>query len=976
MGKTHLIKNGENLDIISKRYGVTVQAIAELNDIDNPNLIYAGNTLIIPETKGNDEKASPPASDLYNTDYASKFKTEIASPPPSVSDKTTQNNSGSNNTSGKTTSSSGDIYIVKDGEYLDKIAATYGTTSAEIAKLNNLSNPNLIYSGQELKIPGVKGYEESPPDGITLHPFFDEPVYASLPKPKGESLANKPYVNEQTGETFNMSVKNEHEPSPFDAKYQGFSHDELVKASNDLWAEYIVTGDDNLRAEYNYVNKRSSETSSSDVLDWKADRAGEKADSENNEKRGQLEGTVFFQYLDIYPEAFSVSRQTDNGFFIYDIDENYLKSVGLSEAAIFKIKNAKEEWDKIADSKNPWMGEEIYYSTLATPALKKEITAKFETTARQGAGFDVHSKYDEGISDGVYKIVNSDAPVNSWGEGSIMPIMEERYFLEPHERGVYNYWYKINPEKAEEYLKEMRPILYERLTKYNQENFSKLQKENPVFANMQATMINLGAAIPGALYTIGASALDNYDANHPMLQPHIATETVRGETSDAIDNHFWNFVYNTGMSMVDSALVMPLGSAGAALLGANAATAAGRQTALEGGDGWQIFVNGLAAGTFEYAFEKIGFDNLFGPKAVSTLADGIKNILKQVGVEAGEEFCTSVANMVVNNVTMGDKGQFNTSVQKYMDAGYTYEEAFGKTIVDTAGDVALDTLAGAFSGGIFGSVDAGIRYSGNVNASGTDVKTAGGGKHIGYADVAEYVRRNGATSESEIYRYVIENSYDKNLPGKLSEMSEAERAFMRAGAKGLSSTDASRLAEGMEIDQTSAWNAWKMGAKEYQNGNGESLELLIDATNYLDRNPDSAIMEEEKSDIYENLNAETYSDYKKRVPDASETDYKLYIKIKNIGEFGIIRVPPLQIDISGLEVLNDHAFNHGCTIDDAKKYIASAKCSITRNKWDGKHINYYSLDGATYLNEDGKVNTIFSKEDFDTKTDKIVEVFR
>lgn len=51
----------------------------------------------------------------------------------------------------------------------------------------------------------------------------------------------------------------------------------------------------------------------------------------------------------------------------------------------------------------------------------------------------------------------------------------------------------------------------------------------------------------------------------------------------------------------------------------------------------------------------------------------------------------------------------------------------------------------------------------------------------------------------------IENSYDKNLPGKLSEMSEAERAFMRAGAKGLSSTDASRWAEGVDIDQKSAW---------------------------------------------------------------------------------------------------------------------------------------------------------------------------
>ena len=34
-----------------------------------------------------------------------------------------------------------------------------------------------------------------------------------------------------------------------------------------------------------------------------------------------------------------------------------------------------------------------------------------------------------------------------------------------------------------------------------------------------------------------------------------------------------------------------------------------------------------------------------------------------------------------------------------------------------------------------------------------------------------------------------------------------------------------------------------MGAKEYENGNGQDLELLIDATDYLDRSGDSGIME-------------------------------------------------------------------------------------------------------------------------------------
>lgn len=112
--------------------------------------------------------------------------------------------------------------------------------------------------------------------------------------------------------------------------------------------------------------------------------------------------------------------------------------------------------------------------------------------------------------------------------------------------------------------------------------------------------------------------------------------------------------------------------------------------------------------------------------------------------------------------------------------------------------------------------------------------------------------------------------------------------------------------------------------------------------------------------------------YKGEVKEATVADYKAYKAIKALGEKGVVRVPPLQIDVSALEVFNDHAYNHGCTLDDAKEYITSAKCSIIRKKWDGKHTNYYSFNGATYLNEDGKVNTIFSKDDFDPKTIDII----
>jgi LysM repeat protein len=46
--RTHVVQPGETLFSIALRYGVTVEAIALANNLPNPNLIHAGQILIIP----------------------------------------------------------------------------------------------------------------------------------------------------------------------------------------------------------------------------------------------------------------------------------------------------------------------------------------------------------------------------------------------------------------------------------------------------------------------------------------------------------------------------------------------------------------------------------------------------------------------------------------------------------------------------------------------------------------------------------------------------------------------------------------------------------------------------------------------------------------------------------------------------------------------------------------------------------------
>jgi len=47
------------------------------------------------------------------------------------------------------------IYIVKSGDSLSKIAAQYGMTWQDLQKVNNLKNPNLIFPEQEIIIPAA-----------------------------------------------------------------------------------------------------------------------------------------------------------------------------------------------------------------------------------------------------------------------------------------------------------------------------------------------------------------------------------------------------------------------------------------------------------------------------------------------------------------------------------------------------------------------------------------------------------------------------------------------------------------------------------------------------------------------------------------------------------------------------------------------------------------------------------------------------
>lgn len=58
-------------------------------------------------------------------------------------------------------------YRVQKGDVLSKVAAKFGTSSATLVQMNNLSNPDVLYVGQELNVPNGGGSSYVAPKATT-----------------------------------------------------------------------------------------------------------------------------------------------------------------------------------------------------------------------------------------------------------------------------------------------------------------------------------------------------------------------------------------------------------------------------------------------------------------------------------------------------------------------------------------------------------------------------------------------------------------------------------------------------------------------------------------------------------------------------------------------------------------------------------------------------------------------------------------
>lgn len=125
-----VVNPGETLTMLAQRYGVSIDALMQANNLPNANFVYSGQRLLIPDPlmtfPGQPQQpANVPVQQPQNV--------------PAVAPQ----------------SAGAVFYTVRPGDTLAAIASRYGISAAAIAEANNLTNWNFVWYGQRLRIPGT-----------------------------------------------------------------------------------------------------------------------------------------------------------------------------------------------------------------------------------------------------------------------------------------------------------------------------------------------------------------------------------------------------------------------------------------------------------------------------------------------------------------------------------------------------------------------------------------------------------------------------------------------------------------------------------------------------------------------------------------------------------------------------------------------------------------------------------------------------
>ena len=379
----------------------------------------------------------------------------------------------------------------------------------------------------------------------------------------------------------------------------------------------------------------------------------------------------------------------------------------------------------------------------------------YKTT--KAADFAQNSEYDPSrarTEDILYSFINGQEPaqtsmLNPMGINAPSSTSDPDYafkYLTDEERGIYNYLVNTGgDDKA--FLEAVRPYANERMRNAVEAEARAYAEDRPVLSSLQTIATSPVSAIEGLIGLgktgINAIAGRDTDPNDPVFQNTRKNNAIRETVGNTIKAENQGFVgealamlYQTGMSMGDTAVRLPMGAAGLGVAGLSAAASAMDDALSRGATSGQALASGLVNGAAEVVFEKAPLDNLVSMSHAGNIQDVVKNILKQGGVEASEEVFTEIANTISDAVIMADKSAYEIAVRDYMANGMTEQVARQLASMDSVKAILDAGIGGFISGGTFGT-------GGQMMALG---QTALTGRAINNAGMTESVVAEGFKS--------------------------------------------------------------------------------------------------------------------------------------------------------------------------------------------------------------------------------------
>ena len=160
-----VVKPGDTLSELAERYGTTVDRLMQLNNLRSPDDVWAGSRLQVPGAGG----GSRSGTGNY-TVKAGETLSEIAVRYGTTVDRLMQLNSlrnpedlwagsriqvpGAGSSSSTAARSSGQAnYTVKSGETLSELAERYNTSVQRLVQINNLNSPDDLWAGSRIQVP-------------------------------------------------------------------------------------------------------------------------------------------------------------------------------------------------------------------------------------------------------------------------------------------------------------------------------------------------------------------------------------------------------------------------------------------------------------------------------------------------------------------------------------------------------------------------------------------------------------------------------------------------------------------------------------------------------------------------------------------------------------------------------------------------------------------------------------------------------